>query len=73
MQRTGSSIMNGQKYALIAVGVNPVCLICNKCLAMCKGYNLRRHFNTTHANFNDTFPVGCEAWRLEDIGSDILS
>uniref|UniRef100_A0A673BUB5 DUF4371 domain-containing protein n=1 Tax=Sphaeramia orbicularis TaxID=375764 RepID=A0A673BUB5_9TELE len=51
-----------EKYAFVAVNANPVCLICNKCLAMSKEYNLIRHFNTTHANFNATFPL--VAWIL---------
>lgn len=50
-----------EKYAFITVDVNPVCLICNECLAVCKEYNLRRHFKTTHANFDATFPPGSAA------------
>lgn len=52
-----------EKYALIAVDANPVCLMCNECLILCKEYNLRRHFNTMHANFNTTFPPGSAARR----------
>uniref|UniRef100_A0A673BZ39 DUF4371 domain-containing protein n=1 Tax=Sphaeramia orbicularis TaxID=375764 RepID=A0A673BZ39_9TELE len=62
------SSMKVEKYAFVAVNANPVCLICNKCLAMSKEYNLIRHFNTTHANFNATFPLGSEAWRQKISG-----
>lgn len=57
-----------EKYAFIAVDANPVCLICNECLAVCKEYNLRRHHNTTHANFNATFPPGSAARRQKISG-----
>lgn len=57
-----------EKYAFIAVDANPVCLICNECLAVCKEYNLRRHFNTTHANFNATFPPDSGARRQKISG-----
>uniref|UniRef100_A0A8P4GNU0 SPIN-DOC-like zinc-finger domain-containing protein n=1 Tax=Dicentrarchus labrax TaxID=13489 RepID=A0A8P4GNU0_DICLA len=56
-----------EKYAFIAVDANPVCLICNECLAVCK-YNLRRHFKTTHANFYATFPRGSAARRQKITG-----
>ncbi|KAF0035450.1 hypothetical protein F2P81_013208 [Scophthalmus maximus] len=57
-----------EKYVFIAVDANPVCLICNECLAVCKEYNLRRHFKTTHTNFDVTFPPGSAAWRQKIIG-----
>ncbi|GAA6218577.1 SCAN domain-containing protein 3-like [Lates japonicus] len=57
-----------EKYVFIAVDANPVCLICNERLAVCKEYNLRRHFNTTHANFNATFPPGSAAGRQKISG-----
>ena len=50
-----------EKYVFIAVSAKPVCLICNECLSVCKEYNLRRHFKTTHANFDATFPPGSAA------------
>ena len=40
---------------------NPVCLIRNECLAVCKEYNFRRHLKTAHANFDVTFPLGSAA------------
>lgn len=52
-----------EKYLFIAASGKPVCLICNECLSVCKEYNLRRHFKTTHANFNDTFPPDSTARR----------
>uniref|UniRef100_A0A8C5ET12 HAT C-terminal dimerisation domain-containing protein n=1 Tax=Gouania willdenowi TaxID=441366 RepID=A0A8C5ET12_GOUWI len=61
-----------EKYAFIAVDANPVCLICNECLAVSKEYNLRRHFNTTHAKFNTTFPPGSAA-RKQKISGLTLS
>lgn len=57
-----------EKCVFIAVDANPVCLICNKCLAVYKEYNLRRHFNTMHANFNASFPPGSAAWRQKISG-----
>lgn len=56
-----------EKYAFIAAP-NPVCLICNESLAVCKEYNLRRHFSTAHANFNATFPPGSPARRQKIAG-----
>ena len=32
-------------------GVKAVCLICHETVAMFKEYNLKRHFQTKHANF----------------------
>lgn len=57
-----------EKYVFISVNGNPVCLICNECLAVCKEYNLRRHFKTTHANFDATFPLGSLARRQKISG-----
>ena len=57
-----------EKYAFIAVDANPVCLICNECLAVCKEYNLRRHLKTTHANFDANFPPGSAARRQKITG-----
>lgn len=51
------------KYAFIAVNAKPVCLICNECIAVCKDFNLRRHFKTAHAKFDTSFPPGSVARR----------
>lgn len=42
-----------EKYAFIAVGANPLCLICNKYPPpICEEQNLRKHLKTAHANFD---------------------
>uniref|UniRef100_A0AAY5KR19 HAT C-terminal dimerisation domain-containing protein n=1 Tax=Esox lucius TaxID=8010 RepID=A0AAY5KR19_ESOLU len=46
----------------------PVCLLCTECISVCKEYNLRRHFKTTHANFDTTFPLGSDARRHKICG-----
>uniref|UniRef100_A0AAY5KSX4 DUF4371 domain-containing protein n=1 Tax=Esox lucius TaxID=8010 RepID=A0AAY5KSX4_ESOLU len=38
------------------------------CISVCKEYNLRRHFKTTHANFDTTFPLGSDARRHKICG-----
>jgi len=39
----------------------PVCLICNKTVAIVKNGNLKRHYETTHQQFHENFPLGSEA------------
>lgn len=39
----------------------PVCLICNKTIAIVKSGNLKRHYETTHQQFHKNFPLGSEA------------
>lgn len=39
-------------------GSVPVCLICNKTVAIIKSSNLKRHYETNHVTFHDTFPPG---------------
>ncbi|KAK4873254.1 hypothetical protein RN001_015283 [Aquatica leii] len=36
----------------------PVCLICNKTVAIVKSGNLKRHYETTHQQFHKNFPLG---------------
>jgi len=38
----------------------PVCLICNKTVAIVKSGNLKRHYETTHQQFHKNFPLGSE-------------
>lgn len=38
----------------------PVCLICNKTVAIIKSGNLKRHYETTHQHFHKNFPLGSE-------------
>ncbi|XP_076056619.1 general transcription factor II-I repeat domain-containing protein 2-like [Oratosquilla oratoria] len=40
-----------KKYFFTDVGVKAVCLICHETVAVFKEYNLKRHFQTKHANF----------------------
>lgn len=42
-------------------GAVPVCLICNKTVALVKSANLKRHYETTHQQFHKNFPLGSEA------------
>lgn len=42
-------------------GAVPVCLICNKTVALIKSTNLKRHYETTHQQFHQNFPLGSEA------------
>lgn len=57
-----------EKYLFVAVSGKPVCLICNECISLCKDYNVRRHFKTSHANFDATFPLGSVARRQKISG-----
>lgn len=36
----------------------PVCLLCNKTVAIVKSGNLKRHYETTHQQFHKNFPLG---------------
>ena len=40
-----------ERYFFTDVGVQAVCLICHETVAVFKEYNLKRHFQTKHANF----------------------
>ncbi|CAI9717817.1 Hypothetical predicted protein [Octopus vulgaris] len=40
-----------EKYFFTDVGVKAACLICSETVAVFKEYNLKRHFQTKHANF----------------------
>lgn len=53
-------------------GAVPVCLICNKTVALIKSANLKRHYETTHQQFHKNFPLGTEA-RQEKIQSCLAS
>lgn len=64
--------MNERRNMFIAVGAKPVRIICYECLSVCKEYNLRRHFKTTHTNSDDTFQPGSAA-RSQRISGLILS
>ena len=39
----------------------PMCLICNEVIAVCKGYNIKRHHETKHGSFNVAYPLLSEA------------
>ncbi len=38
----------------------PMCLLYTECISVSKEYNLRRHFNTKHPNFNINYPLGSD-------------
>uniref|UniRef100_A0A3B3RGE1 HAT C-terminal dimerisation domain-containing protein n=1 Tax=Paramormyrops kingsleyae TaxID=1676925 RepID=A0A3B3RGE1_9TELE len=38
----------------------PFCLLCRKILGVCKTYNVKRHFDTTHATFDKKYPLGSQ-------------
>jgi hypothetical protein len=38
----------------------PVCLICNACITVPKKFNLERHFNQMHPDFNTKYPINSE-------------
>lgn len=57
-----------EKYLFISVCMRPVCLLCNESISVCKEYNLKRHFKTTHANFDTAFPLGSDARRQKILG-----
>ena len=42
------------KYFFTEVGSTAVCLICQKNVAVLKEYNIRRHFDTNHANYRSS-------------------
>lgn len=51
---------------------SPVCLICNETVAVAKEYNLRRHHNTKHTNFRDSYPEQSEARKRKITESEVL-
>ena len=42
------------KYFFTEVGSTAVCPICQKSVAVVKEYNIRRHFDTNHANYRSS-------------------
>ncbi|CAG4931301.1 unnamed protein product [Parnassius apollo] len=50
----------------------PVCIICNKTVAIVKSGNLKRHYETTHQQFHKNFPLGSEA-RKEKLQAHLRS
>ncbi|KAL1276981.1 hypothetical protein QQF64_023654 [Cirrhinus molitorella] len=38
----------------------PFCLLCSKILGVCKTYNVKRHFDTTHVTFDKKYPPGSQ-------------
>ena len=44
---------------------NPMCLICNRTVSVCKSFNIKRHHNTEHPTFKDRFPPNSEARKKE--------
>lgn len=56
-----------EKYLFTEITTNDtrkqICLLCNESIAVSKEYNLRRHFNTKHSNFNTNYPEGSDARR----------
>uniref|UniRef100_A0A3Q1GNQ4 HAT C-terminal dimerisation domain-containing protein n=1 Tax=Acanthochromis polyacanthus TaxID=80966 RepID=A0A3Q1GNQ4_9TELE len=53
-----------EKYASILpdfINAKPVCLICNEIVAVCKEYNIWRHYDTKHGKFREAFPLQSEA------------
>ena len=42
-----------ERYFFTDIGVKAVCLICHETVAVFKEYNLKRHFQTKHANFGN--------------------
>ncbi|XP_054592747.2 SCAN domain-containing protein 3-like [Nothobranchius furzeri] len=54
------------KYAHIqnAEG-KPMCLVCLVICSVNKEYNVRRHFKTSHANFDSEYPPGSEARQIK--------
>lgn len=50
-----------EKYCFVlpdTANAIPVCLICNKTVAIIKSSNLKRHYDTNHGTFDKTFPLG---------------
>lgn len=43
----------------------PFCLLCSKILGVCKTYNVKRHFDTTHATFDKKYPPGSQERALK--------
>src|SRR4029434_10992793 len=50
------------KYAfLLPVGsTKPMCLICNETVALVKSGNVKRHYETKHAHFEQKYPQNSE-------------
>ena len=43
-------------FILPSFSANPMCLLCNRPVSVCKEYNLRRHHDTEHSRFKVSFP-----------------
>jgi len=50
------------KYAFVLpVGsTKPMCLICNETVALVKSGNMKRHYETKHAHFEQNYPQNSE-------------
>lgn len=60
-----------EKYFFILpdfINAKPVCLICNEAVAVCKEYNIRRHHETKHGTFKNSYPLQTEV-RKQKLGA----
>ncbi|XP_063610390.1 general transcription factor II-I repeat domain-containing protein 2A-like [Penaeus indicus] len=62
-----------EEFLFVAQGTNSLCLICQKLCSGFKRGNLERHLRTTHASFNQTFPLksNLRKKKIEELSSHI--
>ncbi len=48
------------EFLFVLHGSNPLCLLCKQTRSGFKRSNLERHFQTTHTQFNESYPPGSE-------------
>uniref|UniRef100_A0A671RV65 DUF4371 domain-containing protein n=1 Tax=Sinocyclocheilus anshuiensis TaxID=1608454 RepID=A0A671RV65_9TELE len=57
--------MQTRRFAVNERDGQPFCLLCSKILGVCKTYNVKRHFDTTHATFDKKYPPGSQESTLK--------
>ncbi len=61
------------EFLFVLYGSNPLCLLCKQTRSSFKRSNLERHFQTTHTQFNESYPPGSELRKrkIEQLSSSL--
>ncbi len=61
------------EFLFVLHGSNPLCLLCKQTRSGFKRSNLERHFQTTHTQFNESYPPGSELRKrkIEQLSSSL--
>src|SRR4029434_2845531 len=59
------------KYAFVlpVESTKPMCLICNKTVALVKSGNIKHHYETKHAHFEQNYPQNSEVIKINQLQS----